>query len=69
MEIDIEKVYEHQFVLTIQKPEFKNDMHCYLLGRKVNSSLDIFLMKSIRDEQEFNNEVESIKKIFDPIVL
>ena len=69
MEIDMEKVYEHQFVLTVQKPDFKHDMYCYLLGRKVNGSLDIFLMKSIRDEQEFNNEVESIKKIFDPIVL
>lgn len=45
------------------------DKNAYCLTRHFNGTVEILLSKTIRDENEFQDEVENLQKYFDAIII
>lgn len=61
---------------TIKQPEYvigvdtyDKDALAYCFGRKVDGVFEIILIKTMRDENEFKQEVENLAKYFNADVL
>lgn len=60
-------VKEPEYVIGIDTYDEKVPTYCF--GRKINGVFEIMLSKTIRDQNEFKQEVDNLAKYFNATVL
>jgi hypothetical protein len=60
----LEKMKVEKPIYSIGVSTYDKNLSCYCLGRECNGKHEIILLKTIKDEIEFKQEVENISKYF-----
>ena len=63
----IPKIKEPRFIIGVDTYDKKNNAYC--LTMKFDKTTFILLSKTIRDENEFQDEVENLQKYFDATII
>lgn len=62
------KVEKPSYVIGVDTYDKRVNTYC-LMRRRIDNSLEIILLKTIRNEKDFNTEVENLSKYFNADII